>query len=59
MIGKLNYVSISFTRDEELLLRYCNKPTIMGDIELIERCIMQAKKFPKYFKLTQLSIHSK
>lgn len=36
------YVSSIEITGRELLLRYCKKPAILGDIELIERCIIQS-----------------
>lgn len=36
------YVSSIEITGRELLLRYCKEPAILGDIELIERCIIQS-----------------
>lgn len=36
------YVSSLEVTGKELLLRYCQKPAILGDIELFERCIVQS-----------------
>lgn len=36
------YVSSIEITGRELLLRYCKKPAILGDIELIERCMIQS-----------------
>lgn len=39
--GKYYVSSIEIT-GRELLLRYCKKPAILGDIELIDQCIIQS-----------------
>ncbi len=36
------YVSSVEITGRELLLRYCKKPALLGDIEVIERCIIQS-----------------
>ena len=36
------YVSSIEITGRELLLRYCKKPAILGDIELIEQCMIQS-----------------
>ncbi|MER2107899.1 MAG: Crp/Fnr family transcriptional regulator [Solibacillus sp.] len=39
--GKYTVSSLEIT-GKELLLRYCQKPAILGDIELFEQCVVQS-----------------